>query len=85
MARTKQILRNNIINTSQEDIQLFKDLMKALPKYINNEQKKIKTIDYGLSIYNLYNDFEKINKKKERDIKNNLKMFKELPKLDSLE
>ena len=85
MARTKQILRNNIINTSQEDIQLFKDLMKSLPKYINNEQKKIKSIDYGSSIYNLYNDFEKINKKKERDIKNNLKMFKEMPKLDSLE
>ena len=83
MARTKQILRNNIINTSQEDIQLFKDLMKSLPKYINYEQKKIKSIDYGSSIYNLYNDFEKINKKKERDIKNNLKMFKEMPKLNT--
>ena len=57
--------------------------MKSLPKYINTEQKKIKTIDYGSSIYNLYNDFEKINKKKERDIKNNLKMFKELPKLNT--
>ena len=85
MTRTKQILRNNIINTSPEDIKLFKDLMKSLPKYINNEQKKIKTIDYGSSIYNLYNDYEKINKNKERDIKNNLKMFKEMPKLDTSE
>ena len=64
MARTKQILRNNIIDTSPEDIKLFKDLMKSLPKYIDNEQKKIKSIDYGLCIYNLYNDYEKMYKKK---------------------
>ena len=83
MARTKQLHPPGSIYTSSEDIQQFKDLMKSLPKYINTEQKKIKTIDYGSSIYNLYNDFEKINKKKERDIKNNLKMFKEMPKLNT--
>ena len=85
MARTKQINRNDGINTSPEEIKQFKELMKFLPKYINTEQKKIKTIDYGSSIYNMYNDYEKINKKKERDIKNNLKMFKEMPKLNTCE
>ena len=85
MARTKQLFPPGTIYTSPEEIQLFKDLMKTLPKYINTDEKKIKTIDYGSSIYNLYNDYEKINKKMERDIKNNLKMFKEMPKLDAQE
>jgi len=85
MARTKQLFPPGTIYTSPEEIQQFKDLMKTLPKYINNEQKKIKSIDYGSSIYNLYNDYEKINKKMERDIKNKLKMFKEMPKLDAQE
>ena len=93
MALTKQIRPNDQAYQHAyehtmcriKEIQQFKELMKALPKYINNEQKKIKTIDYGSSIYNLYNDFEKINKNKERDIKNNLKMFKEMLKLDTSE
>lgn len=85
MARTKQLFPPGTIYSSPEEIQQFKDLMKTLPKYINTDEKKIKTIDYGSSIYNLYNDYEKINKKMERDIKNNLKMFKEMPKLDAQE